>query len=81
MFDLAFLLFSPLSCYSAGYSILAIYCVLVQVWFSASKAGLDIYYNKLYKWVTKQHKTQDLRKLVISGESLAPSLPPEKNFW
>ena len=33
------------SIYSAGNNILAIYCVLIQVWFAASKEGFYIFYN------------------------------------
>ena len=57
--------------------------VLVKVWFTTSKVGLDFYYNEVASRVSGWLKTEDLRKLgnikpnLKNGcrQSLAPSLP------
>ena len=55
-----------------GHNILELYNVLVQIRVATSKMKIDIWYNKLgtrvASRVTKQLKTQDLRKLGNIGK-------------
>lgn len=32
---------------NAGYNVVTVYSLLVQIWFAASKMGVSIYYKKL----------------------------------
>ena len=77
-----------------GHDILVIYWVSVEVWFTTSKTGLDLQYNRLFILIVSQFakplNTKDLRKLRNDSKyqnlrlrwrhRVVSVSPPEINF-